>query len=144
MKKPHILILCTGNSCRSQMAEAVLKRELDGLADVDSAGSAPTGHVHPMALRVLAEIGLDAAHARSKHLSEFLNGGITTVITVCGNAHSACPVFPGKVRRHHFGFDDPGHCTGDEAHVLAEFRRVRDEIDRVFTAYATGFKDALV
>jgi len=143
MKKPFILVLCTGNSCRSQMAEAVLKRELGELADVASAGSAPTGQVHPLAVRVLAEIGLDAAHARSKHLSEFLNAGVTTVITVCGNAQSACPTFPGKVRRHHFGFDDPAHCAGDEAFVLAEFRRVRDEIEKVFTAYAAGVKDTL-
>ena len=143
MTKPFILVLCTGNSCRSQIAEAFLRRELGELADVASAGSRPAGFVHPTAIRVMAEIGIDISAARSKSLTEFLDGGVTTVITVCDNAQQACPVFPGKVRRHHFSFDDPACATGDERAILVEFRRVRDEISRVFEAYVAGLKDGL-
>lgn len=143
MNKPFILVLCTGNSCRSQMAEGILRRELGELADVASAGSKPAGFVHPKAVEVMREIGIDLSGGRSKNLTEFMDGRVTTVITVCGNAEQACPIFPGKVRRHHFGFDDPAHANGDEAAVIAEFSRVRDEIEKVFSAYAAGLTDAL-
>lgn len=141
MKKPFILVLCTGNSCRSQMAEGILRRELGDVAEVASAGSRPTGYVHPKAAEVMREIGVDISGGRSKSLTEFLDGRVTVVITVCADADAACPVFPGKVRRHHFGFDDPAKATGSEAEVMAEFRRVRDEIGRVFEAYAAGLMD---
>jgi protein-tyrosine-phosphatase len=94
--KPAVLILCTGNSCRSHLAEAVLRAAAGDLVDVHSAGSRPAGYVHPLAVRVLAEIGLDASGHRSKHLNEFLERPIHTVITVCGRADQVCPVFPGR------------------------------------------------
>jgi len=144
MSKPFILILCTGNSCRSQMAEGILRRELGDLADIASAGSRPAGFVHPTAVEVMREIGIDISAAHSKSLAEFLDGRVTNVITVCADADAACPVFPGKVRRRHFGFDDPAKAVGDDASIKAEFRRVRDEINRVFAAYAAGLMDGVV
>ncbi|MEI7940831.1 MAG: arsenate reductase ArsC, partial [Verrucomicrobiota bacterium] len=98
--------------------------------------------VHPLAIRVMKEIGIDISGHRSKHLSEFLQQPVETVITVCGNADQACPMFPGQVNRYHWGFDDPAHATGTEEEKLAVFRRVRDEIKLVFAAYAAGRKDA--
>ena len=89
----------------------------------------------------MAEIGIDISGHRSKPLSEFLDQNVETVITVCGNADQACPLFPGQVNRHHWGFDDPAHATGTEAEQMQVFRRVRDEIRRVFEAYAAGRKD---
>jgi len=141
MNKPFILILCTGNSCRSQMAEGILRRELGDLAEVASAGSKPAGYVHPKAVEVMREIGIDISGGRSKSLTEFMDGRVTIVITVCGNAEEACPVFPGRIQRHHFGFDDPAKATGSDEGILAEFRRVRGEIGRIFGAYAAGFAD---
>lgn len=144
MPKPLVLILCTGNSCRSHLAEAILRRAAGDLIEVASAGSKPAGYVHPEALAVLAEIGIDASAHRSKHLADFLSTSVDTVITVCGNADQVCPAFPGQVRRHHWGFDDPAHATGTPEAIRAEFRRVRDEIRRVFEAYAAGLRDAKV
>lgn len=141
MKKPTILILCTGNSCRSHLAEGILQKTLGEGYDVQSAGSKPAGYVHPLAIRVMKEIGIDISGHRSKHLEEFLKQPVETVITVCGNADQACPMFPGQVNRYHWGFDDPGHATGTEEEKLAVFRRVRDEIRKVFEAYAAGRRD---
>jgi arsenate reductase len=141
MKPPCILILCTGNSCRSHLAEGILRKALGPGFRVASAGSKPAGYVHPLAVRALAEIGIDIGNHRSKHLDEFLADEVETVITVCGNADQACPVFPGQLNRHHWGFDDPAHATGSEEDQLAVFRRVRDEIRRVFEAYAAGRLD---
>lgn len=138
---PTILILCTGNSCRSHLAEGILRRALGDGYIVASAGSRPAGYVHPLAIRAMAEIGIDISSHRSKHLDEFLNQDVETVVTVCGNADQACPMFPGQVNRHHWGFDDPAHATGTEEEQMAVFRRVRDEILRVFEAYAAGRKD---
>jgi arsenate reductase len=89
------------------------------------------------------EIGIDISTHRSKHLSEFLDQPVDTVITVCGNADQACPIFPGQRNRHHFPFDDPAHATGTEEKQLAVFRQVRDEIRRVFEAYAAGRLDQM-
>ena len=141
MSHPVILVLCTGNSCRSHMAEAILQKALGEDFEVRSAGSRPSGYVHPLAIRVMAEEGYDLSGHRSKHLDEFLEGGVETVITVCGNADQACPVFPGQVNRHHFPFDDPAEAKGSEDEQLVVFRRVRDEITAVFVAYAAGRKD---
>lgn len=141
MDKPIILVLCTGNSCRSHLAEAVLQRELGDHYTVESAGSKPTGFVHPLAIKAMGEVGYDLSHHRSKHLEEFLDEDVETVITVCGNADQACPVFPGQVNRHHIPFDDPAHAAGSEEEQLVVFRRVRDEIRAVFEAYASGRKD---
>ena len=140
--KPTILILCTGNSCRSHLAEGILRAAVGDLANVQSAGSRPAGYVHPLAVKAMAEIGMDISGHRSKHMDEFLNQPVHTVITVCGNADQACPVFPGQVNRHHWPFDDPAHATGSEAEQMQVFRRVRDEIRRVFGAYADGLRDA--
>ena len=141
--KPTVLILCTGNSCRSHLAEGVLRAVAGDILNVASAGSKPAGYVHPMAVQAMQEIGIDISGHTSKHMNEFLAAQIETVITVCGNADQACPMFPGQVNRHHWPFDDPAHATGTEAERLAVFRRVRDEIRRTFTAYADGRRDAL-
>jgi len=140
--KPTVLILCTGNSCRSHMAEGILRAAAGDLLDVQSAGSKPAGYVHPLAIKALAEIGIDISAHHSKHMDEFLSQDVETVITVCGNADQACPMFPGQLNRHHWGFDDPAHATGSEDEQMAVFRRVRDEIRRVFEAYAAGRRDA--
>lgn len=143
MSKPRVLILCTGNSCRSHMAEAILRDAAGDLLEVHSAGSKPAGHVHPKAIEVLREIGLDISGHTSKHIDGFLDREIETVITVCGKADQACPVFPGQANRHHWPFDDPANATGSEAEVLAEFRRIRGEIRAVFRAYADGRRDQI-
>jgi arsenate reductase len=139
--KPNVLILCTGNSCRSHMAEGILHAAAGDIIDVHSAGSKPAGFVHPKAIEVLKEIGIDISAHTSKHMNTFLDRQIETVITVCGNADQACPLYPGQVNRHHWGFDDPAHAKGNEEQVLAEFRRVRDEIRKVFEAYAAGLRE---
>lgn len=131
MTQPTILILCTGNSCRSHLAEGILRAAVGDRFRIESAGSKPAGFVHPKAIEVMREIGVDLSGHRSKHLREFLNQPVDTVITVCGNADAVCPMFPGQVERHHWGFDDPAHATGTEEEILAAFRRVRDEIRRV-------------
>ena len=142
-KIPTVLILCTGNSCRSHLAEGILKRAAGDFLNVQSAGSKPAGYVHPMAIEVMKEIGIDISGHRSKHLSEFLNEKIETVITVCGVADQACPIFPGQMNRYHWAFVDPAHATGTEVEKLVVFRRVRDEIRRVFEAYAAGRLDQM-
>lgn len=141
-KKPSVLILCTGNSCRSHMAEGILRDAAGDLLEVHSAGSKPAGYVHPKAIAALAEIGIDISAHTSKHMNDFLTREIHTVITVCGNADQACPAFPGQVNRHHWGFPDPAHATGTEEEVMAVFRKVRDEIRLVFEAYAAGWREA--
>lgn len=140
---PLVLILCTGNSCRSQMAEKLLQRAAGDALRVESAGSQPSGYVHPLAIKAVEEIGLDLSDGRSKSLDEFLDQDVETVITVCGNADQACPVFPGQARRYHWPFADPAHAEGSAEEQMEVFRRVRDEIDRVFSAYGLGWKDAL-
>ncbi len=142
MTSPLILILCTGNSCRSHMAEGILRSAAGTRLDVHSAGSNPAGYVHPLAIKAMAEIGIDISGHSSKHMNEFLERGVHTVITVCGNADQACPMFPGQMARYHWGFDDPAHAEGTEAEQLVVFRRVRDEIKKVFEAYAAGWAGA--
>jgi len=139
--KPIVLILCTGNSCRSHMAEGILRNAAGDLIEVQSAGSNPAGYVHPNAIRVLKEIGIDISGHTSKHMNDFSSQTISTVITVCGDADEACPMFPGQVNRHHWGFDDPAHAEGTEDEILGEFRRIRDQIQLTFEAYAAGLKE---
>lgn len=141
--KPTVLILCTGNSCRSHLAEGLLRAAAGDLFEVQSAGSKPAGYVHPLAIEAMKEIGIDISGHRSKHMSEFMERDVETVITVCGNADQACPIYPGQVNRHHWPFEDPAHAVGPDAAKLAVFRRVREEIRAVFTAYADGRRDAL-
>lgn len=132
----RILILCTGNSCRSQMAEAIV-RMLDPSLEVHSAGTTPASRVHPLALRVLGEIGVRHEGARPKRVDEYLGQSFDYVITVCDHAKETCPVFAGSVgKRLHIGFDDPATATGTDEEVLAEFRRVRDEIRSRFEEFA--------
>lgn len=140
MSKPNVLILCTGNSCRSHMAEGILRAAAGDLLNVYSAGSNPSGQVHPKAIQVLNEIGIDISKHHSKHVNEFLDRDIHTVITVCGNADQVCPIFPGQVNRHHWGFEDPAHAMGSDEEVLQVFRKVRDQIKLVFEAYAGGLR----
>ena len=140
--KPIVLILCTGNSCRRHLAEGFLRAAAGGLLDVQSAGSKPAGYVHPLAIQVMKEVGIDISEHRSKHLNEFLSQKVETVITVCGNADQACPIFPGQVNRHHWGFYDPAKADGSDSEILQVFRQVRDEIGRIFEAYGAGRRDA--
>ncbi len=123
----RVLFVCTGNSARSQMAEAVLRRRGGAAFDVVSAGTEPKG-VNPLTVRVLAEVGIDIAGARSKSVQEFLGQPFDYVITVCDQARESCPVFPGVHESLHWGFDDPAAATGTEAQRLAAFRRVLGEI----------------
>lgn len=142
-RKPLVLILCTGNSCRSHLAEGILRQAAGDLIEVASAGSKPAGYVHPLAIRAMGEVGIDISAHTSKHLNEFTVRPVETVITVCGNADQVCPVFPGQMNRHHWPFEDPAHAAGGDEEKMAVFRRVRDEIRRVFTAYADGRRDQL-
>lgn len=140
MAKPLILILCTGNSCRSHLAEGILRAAVGEAAEVASAGSDPAGYVHPMAVEVMKEIEIDISAHTSKHLDKFLQREVHTVITVCGNADQACPIFPGQAEKHHWPFDDPAKATGSEEEIRAVFRRVRDEIRAKFEAYAAEIR----
>lgn len=142
MTKPKVLILCTGNSCRSHMAEGILRAAASDLFDVFSAGSKPKGEVHPLAVEALREIGYDATEHTSDHLDQYLDTGINTVITVCGNADHACPTFPGQTERYHWGFEDPPHAVQAGESELDAFRRIRDQIKLVFEAYAAGYRQA--
>ena len=123
----RILVLCTGNSCRSQMAEGFFRHYGKGRIDAYSAGLAPK-RVHPMAIAVMHEVGIDISTNTSKHLSEYLDQQFDYVITVCDNAASNCPVFPGAGTKLHWPYDDPDKATGSEDQVMGEFRRVRDAI----------------
>ena len=124
--KQRILVLCTGNSARSQMAEGWLRSRAGDRFDVLSAGSRPTGTVHSVAVQVMAELGIDISHHTSKSMMQFIGQTFDYVITVCDNAAEECPIFPGKATRLHHGFTDPAKAPPDKQ--LAEFRRVRDEI----------------
>ncbi len=130
-----ILILCTGNSCRSQMAEGYLK-SFDPTMEVFSAGTAPSNQVHPKAIQVMQEEGIDLRDNKPEPVEKYLNESFDYVITVCGGAKENCPVFYGRVaHRMHIGFEDPAEVQGDEAFVLSEFRRIRDEIKRDFKVF---------
>ena len=123
----NILVLCTGNSARSQMAEGVLL-SLDPRLAVSSAGTRPAARVHPAAVQAMAEIGVDIRSARPKHVDEFAGQAFDYVITVCDHANETCPVFPAAATRLHISFRDPAAVTGSEEDVLEAFREVRDEI----------------
>ena len=124
------------------MAEGILRNAVSELIEVASAGSNPSGYVHPKAITVLDEIGIDISSHTSKHMNDFLDQDIHTVITVCGNADQECPTYPGQFHRHHWGFEDPAHAEGSEDEVMEAFRKVRNEIKLVFEAYAAGIKAA--
>ena len=143
MEKKRVLILCTGNSCRSHIAEGILRNAAGDLFEVHSAGSQPAGCVHPTAIAVLDEIGIDISSHESKHMEQFLDRDIHTVITVCGNADQACPVYHGQLNRYHWGFVDPAEVEGPEAEVMDAFREIRDQIKLVFEAYAHGYREGI-
>jgi arsenate reductase (thioredoxin) len=127
-----ILILCTGNSCRSQMAHGFLQ-SYDKNLQVFSAGTEPLKQVNSTAVKVMQEVGIDISHHTPKHVERYLNETWDYVITVCGGANESCPAFIGKVEnRMHIGFDDPSHATGSDEFIMGEFHRVRDEIKSEF------------
>jgi arsenate reductase (thioredoxin) len=127
--KKRVLILCTGNSARSQMAEGLLRHMAGDRFEVSSAGVAPT-KVRAEAIQALSEIGIDISHHRSKSVDDFQEQQFDYVITVCDNAKEHCPVFPGTAKRIHWSFADPAAVQGDSEAVLSVFRRVRDQIER--------------
>lgn len=127
MEKKRVLILCTGNSARSQMAEGLLRQDAGERFDVESAGTKP-GIVRPEAIAAMKEIGIDISGHRSKHVDEFEGQKFDYVITVCDNAKESCPVFFGAAKRLHESFDDPAALNGSEEERLALFRRVRGEL----------------
>ena len=130
-----VLILCTGNSCRSQMAHGFLQ-SLDSNITVCSAGTEPAGVVSSRAIAVMKEVGVDINHYTSKSVDQYLNEEWDYVITVCGGANESCPTFNGSVKnRWHIGFDDPSHATGTDEFIMNEFRRVRDEIKLTFSSF---------
>ena len=139
--KRRILFLCTGNSARSQMAEAIVNARHGQAWQAFSAGTQPTRYVHPAAVRVLAEIGI-RHRGRSKHADEFRDSPFDLVVTVCDDAAENCPVWLGKGRRIHLGLPDPARAAGGEAEVLAVFRQVRDDIqqhvEKLLVAGASG------
>ena len=127
----RVLFLCTGNSCRSQMAEGWLRHLAGNRFESLSAGANPAGYIHPLAVQVMRESGVDLSQQVSKHIRQFLPPEGTPpdlIISVCGNAEKECPLFPARVERWHWPFDDPFHAAGSDEQQLAEFRRVRDEI----------------
>jgi len=131
----RVLVLCTGNSARSQMAEGFL-RSFDMNLDVFSAGTHPAEKVNPFAVKVMKEVGIDLSNRRPKNVSEFLNQSFDYVITVCDNAKETCPVFVGRVKhRVHLSFEDPAEARGTDDEVIRVFRRVRDEIRKVFDQF---------
>jgi arsenate reductase len=124
----RVLFLCTGNSCRSHMAEGWLRHLAGNRYESLSAGARPSGYVHPLAIKAMAEVGVDISQHRSKSIDEFAGQTLDVLVTVCDNAREACPAFAGAKRTIHRSFDDPARVTGSEEEKLCVFRRVRDEI----------------
>ena len=131
----RVLILCTGNSCRSQMAEGLINHYLADQWQAVSAGTEPSGAVHPLAIAVMAELDIDISAGRSKHVDLFRAADLDTVITVCADAEQTCPTWIGAGKAVHIGFDDPARAVGAEEAKMAVFRRVRDEIRRDILGY---------
>jgi arsenate reductase len=128
MKK--VLFLCTGNSCRSQMAEGLVNHYLGDEWRACSAGTGPAGYVHPLAVQAMSELDIDISRQRSKSADEFREMQFDVVVTVCNDAAESCPVWLGNGHRTHIGFEDPAQAAGSKEERLAVFRRVRDEIRR--------------
>jgi arsenate reductase len=135
--KPIVLVLCTGNSARSQMAEALLRKYQGDQYEVHSAGTEPKDRVHPLAVRAMKEIGIDISAARPKSTAQFLGRmPVRHLLIVCDNANQSCPrVWPGTYTRSYVPFDDPAAFVGPEAAALAVFRRVRDQIDETMKTW---------
>ncbi len=126
--KKRVLVLCTGNSCRSQMAEGWINHLLGAEWEARSAGTAPAAQVHPLAVRAMAEVGIDISGGKPENVRAYLDQPWDLVVTVCDSAKEACPVFPGPVPKAHVSFFDPATAEGTEEEKMAVFRRVRDEI----------------
>ena len=137
----RVLFVCTGNSCRSIMAEALLRKHGGADFDVHSAGTHPKG-LNPRTTRLLAEVGIDAPWARSKSVDEYIGQPFDYVITVCDNANESCPIFPGNTERIHWSFPDPAAIEGSETERLAAFRRVRDALAEKFRGLSTRLDSA--
>jgi arsenate reductase len=137
MDKQRVLILCTGNSARSQMAEGLLRHYAEDRFEVFSAGTRPSV-VRPEAIAVMKEIGLDISGHRSKSVDEFISKPLDIVITVCDNANETCPVFPGSVKRIHWPFEDPAAVQGPTEVRKAEFRRIRDQLYARIMSFLKG------
>lgn len=133
----RVLILCTGNSCRSQMAETLWHALGNGAWESVSAGSKPSGYVHPLAIRAMQELDIDLSQNTSKSLEQFRDEAFDLVVTVCDNARESCPVFPGTKETLHWPFDDPADATGTDDEKMVVFRRVRDEIKEAIQNYLT-------
>jgi arsenate reductase len=142
MDKKRVLILCTGNSARSQMAEGLLRHDAGDRFTVESAGTRPSV-VRPEAIRVMKEIGIDITSHRSKHVDEFAGQDFDYVLTVCDNAKESCPVFFGKAARLHHSFRDPAAVEGPEEKRLAAFRQVRDELRSYLKRFPSPFREDL-
>jgi len=140
---PRVLILCTGNSCRSQMAQALWESLAGARWEVASAGSRPSGYVHPLAIRAMQELGIDISANTSKSLDLFQHEAFDLVVTVCDNARESCPVFPGAKASLHWPFDDPAVVTGTEEERMLEFRRVRDEIKNRIATFLESWSGAV-
>jgi len=138
----RVLILCTGNSARSQMAEGLLRHDAGNVFDVFSAGTKPT-RVRPEAITVMREVGIDISGHRSKSVDEFAGEDFDYVITVCDNAKESCPIFPAKTKRIHWSIEDPAAVQGSEEERLAAFRRVRDELRARLQAFTRGEVETL-
>jgi arsenate reductase len=135
--KKRVLLLCTHNSCRSQMAEGLVNHFLGDRFQAFSAGTEAT-RINPLAAKVMSELCIDIGHHRSKTLDEFAGQPFDYVITLCGDANEKCPLFFGGVQRVHIGFDDPSRVKGSEEEVLPEYRRVRDEIRERISQFLLG------
>ena len=133
----RVLILCTGNSARSQMAEGLLRHDAGNVYEVFSAGTKPS-HVRPEAIVVMREVGIDISGHRSKSVDEFAGQDFDYLITVCDNAKESCPVFPAKTKRVHWSIADPAAVQGSQGEALTAFRRVRDELRARLQAFAKG------
>jgi arsenate reductase len=143
MMKKRVLFLCSGNSARSQMAEGLVNHFLGDRWEAHSAGTAPTGHVHPLATQAMAELGIDISAQRSKSVDELRDAEFDLVITVCDNAASNCPLWLGPGRVKHMGFPDPAAAIGSEAQRLTVFRQVRDRLRQQVLHYLEeGMEDA--
>ncbi|MCA1605626.1 MAG: arsenate reductase ArsC [Acidobacteria bacterium] len=141
MNKKRVLILCTGNSARSQMAEGLLRHDAGDHFEVFSAGIEPS-YVRPPAIKAMSELEIDISSQRSKSVEEFSSEEFDYVITVCDNANEHCPLFPGNTKRIHWSFEDPAAAAGDEAAQLEVFRRVRDQIRGRLSQWRSELKEA--
>ena len=133
----RVLILCTGNSARSQMAEGLLRHDAGNVYEVFSAGTKPT-HVRPEAITVMREVGIEISGNRSKSVDEFAGQEFDYVITVCDNAKESCPVFPAKTKRIHWSIEDPAAVQGSEEEAMTAFRRIRDQLRARLQVFAQG------